>query len=179
MYNGYPDEGMNNPSPQPLRAHATARRKEPRMSHGCPGWWIGSFADSQVRSGCDRCYQDCPQFIDIAEGERQDLSGLFDDPNQLLGVVFLNPINAHDIGMHRAFSMGTGIGASECTLAERQSQMSHGWLSRIAGGNTGRNSGVQGRRRRSARARVSTPGSTPRVLANNVRQRSKAASASA
>jgi len=30
--------------------------------------------------------------------------------------------------------MGTGIGASERTLAERQSQMSHGWRSEWSGG---------------------------------------------
>lgn len=77
-----------------------------QMSHGCPIGWTGSFVERRFRASCDRRGQDCPQFIDIAEGERQDLPGLFDDPDQLVGMVFLNPVNAHDIGMHGVFLDG-------------------------------------------------------------------------
>ena len=37
----------------------------------------------------------------------------------------LGSVHAYDIGLHGHASIGAGTGANECTLAERQSQMSH------------------------------------------------------
>ena len=97
------------------------------MGHGCRSGSTGGLFASGIRFGRNRCGQNRPKLIDIAEGEGQGLSGLFDDTDQLLGVLGLSSVHAYKKGLHGVFSMATGIGASEGTLAQRQSQMSHGW----------------------------------------------------